>query len=189
MHNSFSADSRWRMVAWEPVTHVALTPVPTEWMKGKGKGQLIPGARKARKALLPSPSRGVSRQCKLPSPSEGYWNIGIVVHSLHARRLNLNLNLNLILCRSPSRDICAEGLSSSTPTPDQNLNEGLFTWHRGDFRAGVSSLRFPLMALHLFTWYKKKMSCQRESPRREFTPVVAPERESHSVTKSRNGIM
>ena len=24
-----------------------------------------------------------------------------------------------------------------------------FTWHRGDFRAGASSLRFPLMALHL----------------------------------------
>ena len=39
----------------------------------------------------------------------------------------------------------------------------MFTWHRGDFRAGVSSLRFSLMALHLFTWYHYKMSCQRES--------------------------
>ena len=29
----------------------------------------------------------------------------------------------------------------------------MFTWHRGDFCAGVSSLWFPLMALHLFTWY------------------------------------
>ena len=32
-------------------------------------------------------------------------------------------------------------------------------------------------------------SCRRESPRREFTPVVAPGREFHSSTKSRNGIM
>ena len=34
------------------------------------------------------------------------------------------------------------------------------------------------------TWYHNKMS-----PRREFTPVVVPEREFHSGTKSRNGIM
>ena len=39
-----------------------------------------------------------------------------------------------------------------------------------DFRAGASSLRFPLMALYLFTWYHHKMSCRRESPRRELTP-------------------
>ena len=70
------------------------------------------------------------------------------------------------------------------------FSEGLFTRHRGHFRAGVSSLRFPLMALHLFTWYHhKKMSCRRESSRREFTPVVVPGREFHSGTKSRNGIM
>ena len=30
------------------------------------------------------------------------------------------------------------------------------------------------------------MSCQRESPRREFTPVLVPGREFHSGTKSRN---
>ena len=33
------------------------------------------------------------------------------------------------------------------------------------------------------------MSCRRESPRREFTPVVVSGREFHSGTKSRNGIM
>ena len=32
-------------------------------------------------------------------------------------------------------------------------------------------------------------SCPRESPQREFTQVVAPGREFHSSTKSRNGIM
>ena len=47
----------------------------------------------------------------------------------------------------------------------------VLTWHRGDLRDGASSLRFPLVALHLFTWYHHKMLCRRESPRREFTPV------------------
>ena len=28
----------------------------------------------------------------------------------------------------------------------------MFTWHRGDFRAGASSLRFPPMALYLFLY-------------------------------------
>ena len=70
-----------------------------------------------------------------------------------------------------------------------NQIKGVFTWHRGDFRPGASSLRFPLMALYLFTWYHHKMLCRRESPRREFTPVLAPGREFHSGTKSRNGIM
>ena len=41
----------------------------------------------------------------------------------------------------------------------------------------------------LFTWYHHKMSYRRESPRREFTPVVVPGREFHSGTKYRNGIM
>ena len=35
--------------------------------------------------------------------------------------------------------------------------KGVFSWHRGDFRAGARSLRFPLMAQHLFTWYRHKM--------------------------------
>ena len=60
-----------------------------------------------------------------------------------------------------------------------HATKGVFTWHRGDFRAGVTSLRFPLIALHLFTWYHHKMSCRRESPRREFTPVLSPGREFH----------
>ena len=68
-------------------------------------------------------------------------------------------------------------------------NKGVFTRHRGEFRPGASSLRFPLMALYLFTWYHHKMSCRRESPRREFTPVLVPGREFHPSTKSRNGIM
>ena len=46
----------------------------------------------------------------------------------------------------------------------QYLQE-VFTWHRGDVRTRASSLRFPLMALHLFTWYHHKTSCRRESPR------------------------
>ena len=67
--------------------------------------------------------------------------------------------------------------------------KGVITWHRSDFRARVSSLRFPLMALYLFTWYHHKMSCRRESPRREFIPVAVLEREFHSDTKLRNVIM
>ena len=59
----------------------------------------------------------------------------------------------------------------------------MFTWRPGDFRAGASSLRFPLMNLYLFTWYHHKMSCQRESPRREFTPVVVPGENFTSVRK------
>ena len=68
-------------------------------------------------------------------------------------------------------------------------SKGVFTWHRGDFRPGASSLRFPLMALYLFTWYHHKILCRRESPRREFSSVLAPGREFYSGTKSRNGIM
>ena len=34
-----------------------------------------------------------------------------------------------------------------------------------------------------------QISCWRESPRREFTPVLVPGREFHSGTKSGNGIM
>ena len=34
-----------------------------------------------------------------------------------------------------------------------------------------------------------QISCWRESPRREFTPVLVPGREFHSGTKSRNCIM
>ena len=60
-------------------------------------------------------------------------------------------------------------------------------WYLHDTRA--TSLRFPLIALYLFAWYHHKMLCRRESPRREFTPVLAPEREFHSGTKSHNGIM
>ena len=56
----------------------------------------------------------------------------------------------------------------------------MFTWHRGDFHPGASSLRFPLMALYLFTWYHHKMSRWREAPRCEFTPVLVPGREFHS---------
>ena len=67
--------------------------------------------------------------------------------------------------------------------------KGVFTWDRGEFRPGASSLRFPFMARYLFTWYHHKMSCPRESPRREFTPVLVPGREFHSGAKSRNGIM
>ena len=48
--------------------------------------------------------------------------------------------------------------------------KGVITWHRGDFRACASSLRFPLMALYLFTWYHHNMSCRRELPWREFIP-------------------
>ena len=69
-----------------------------------------------------------------------------------------------------------------------SLSKGVFTWNRGDF-AGASSIRFPLIALFLFKWYHHKMSCRRESLRREFTPVVMPGREFHFGTKSRNGIM
>ena len=69
-----------------------------------------------------------------------------------------------------------------------SLSKGVFRWNWGNF-VGASSIRFPLMALYLVKWYHHKMSYRRESPRREFTPVVVPWREFHSGTKSRNGIM
>ena len=72
---------------------------------------------------------------------------------------------------------------------DRYESKGVFTWHRGDVRAGPSSLWFPLMVLYLFTGYHHKMPCRHESPRREFTPVVVPGREFHSVTKFRQGIL
>ena len=66
---------------------------------------------------------------------------------------------------------------------------GVFTWHRGDFHPEASSLRVPLLALYLSTWYHHKMSCRRKSPRHEFTPALVPRREFHSSTKTRSGIM
>ena len=48
--------------------------------------------------------------------------------------------------------------------------KGVITWHQGDFRACASSLRFPLMALYLFTRYHHNMSCRRKLPWREFIP-------------------
>ena len=59
------------------------------------------------------------------------------------------------------------------------------------FRAGASSLRSGSLS-HGFTFVymiPHKMPCVRESPRREFTPVVVPGRKFHSGTKSRTGIM
>ena len=47
---------------------------------------------------------------------------------------------------------------------------------RLESRPGASSFRFPFMALYLFTWYHHKMLYRRESPRREFTPVLVPGR-------------
>ena len=67
--------------------------------------------------------------------------------------------------------------------------QGLFTWQQGNFRAGASSLGFPLMALYLFTWYHHKMSCQCESHQREFIPIVVQEQEFHPSTKFYNSIM
>ena len=69
----------------------------------------------------------------------------------------------------------------NTFSPYKHTN-GVFTGHRGAFLARASSLRFPHVALHLFTWYHNKISWRRESPRREFTPVVAPGRKFHSGT-------
>ena len=66
------------------------------------------------------------------------------------------------------------------------LGQGVFTWHRGDFREFTP---VPSHGSTFVTWYHHKKSCRRESPRSEFTPVVAPRREFHSSTKSRNGIM
>ena len=72
-------------------------------------------------------------------------------------------------------------ISGHRELPQWSACKGVLTWHRDDFRAGASSLRFPLMALYLFTWYHHKMSCRCESPRRKFTPVTVPELEIHSV--------
>ena len=54
----------------------------------------------------------------------------------------------------------------------------MFTWHWGNFRPEASSLRFPLMVLHLFTWYHHAGTSHSSvsSPRllqhgENFTPV------------------
>ena len=54
----------------------------------------------------------------------------------------------------------------------------MFTWHWGNFRPEASSLWFPLMALHLFTWYHHAGTSHSSvsSPRslqhgENFTPV------------------
>ena len=49
--------------------------------------------------------------------------------------------------------------------------------------------RFPLMALHFFTWYRHKMSCRHESPNRKFTLFDVPRWEIHSGTKHHNSII
>ena len=67
--------------------------------------------------------------------------------------------------------------------------KGVFTWHLGNFHPEASSLRFPLMALYLFTWYHHKMLCRRKSPRHKLTPALVPGQEFHSSTKTRSGIM
>ena len=72
--------------------------------------------------------------------------------------------------------------------PRSQASKGVFTLHQGDFRPGVSSLRFPLVALYLFTWYHHKMSCQREPPLGEFNllmPCTASSSSSFSQ-KSKN---
>ena len=74
---------------------------------------------------------------------------------------------NAFLCCTDSKSIDQVFFSRYSHSPSIKYFRGLFTWHRGDFRAGVSSLLFPLMALHLFTWYHHKMSCRRESPQCE----------------------
>ena len=60
---------------------------------------------------------------------------------------------------------------------------------RRDFHSGTSSLRFPLVALYSFTWYKHKISYQSESYRCEFTPVTVPGRDFHSGSKTHSDVM
>ena len=103
--------------------------------------------------------------------------LGVLNRSTQSRML-LPVNYELIL------DHVSSSVSSLL-----NLPKGVFTWYRGDFHPGASSLRFPLMALYSFTWYQSKMSCRRESYRREFTPVLVPERDFHPGTKIHSGVM
>ena len=80
-------------------------------------------------------------------------------------------------------------------------SKGVFTWHRGDFRPGASSLRFPLMALYLFTWYHHKVGASHpgvSAPRflyrgENFTPVwnlaaVSCKRETTTRFRSAGGL-
>ena len=48
--------------------------------------------------------------------------------------------------------------------PWTHVSKGVFTWHRGDFRIGASSLWFPLMALYLVTWYHHKCHAGASHP-------------------------
>ena len=69
-------------------------------------------------------------------------------------------------------------LNEINSSQKSSLFRWVFTWHRGDFRAGPSSLRFLLEALYLFTWYHHEMSFRRVSHLRELITIVVPKRES-----------
>ena len=102
-----------------------------------------------------------------------------------ARNIYLSL---LFIRRMPKNNVCNFTIGfGSIPSVEPFMrsysqcehSKGVFTWHRGDFRAGASSLRFPLIALHLFTDVMPAW----------VIPVVVPGREFYSGTISRNDIM
>ena len=73
--------------------------------------------------------------------------------------------------------------------PIDTLLGGVYMTPGATFRRRKLTPVPSLMTLYLSTWYRHKMSCRPESPRREFTPVVVPGREFHLSTKSPNSIM
>ena len=115
-----------------------------------------------------------------PSKTLGNGSKLLITTSRHLRRVRNNT-----IIKDQFRDfitaslLCPRGERSyifSTLNP--LITDTFYGLLRGCLHdTGASSLRFPLMALYLFTWYHQKMSCRRESPRGEFTPVLVPGRE------------
>ena len=58
-----------------------------------------------------------------------------------------------------------------------------------DFHSVTSYLRFPLVALYLFTWYQHKIWYRSESYRCEFTQVTVQERDFYSGSKTHSDVM
>ena len=74
-----------------------------------------------------------------------------------------------VKCPTPGPTKTIKSPSHALPTPPPALHwqvhKEVFTWHWGEFHPGASSLRFPLMALHLFsTLYHHKFQAGASHP-------------------------
>ena len=108
-----------------------------------------------------------------------HYNLLVISASLHVIFKNISRAFyfifepyNKYFLLSPGNFLSFRCFKTGGDTQRLTLTKGVFTWHwPGRFSHGASSLRFPLMALYLVTWYHHKMSFRRESLRLEFYPV------------------